>query len=182
MDCSTPGLPVHQQLPEFTQTHVHCIGDAIQPSHPLPSPFPPAFSLPSVRVLSNESVLCIRWPNYWSFSFSNSTSNEYSELISFRIDWFDLLDGLSRASSSTAIWKASILGCSAFFISLLCGLSSAHDYWKNHSFDHRTFVSKVMSLLFNTLSRFVITLLPRSKHLLIYGCSHHLQWFWIPTK
>ena len=88
VNCSTPGLPVHHQLLEFTQTHVHWVGDAIQPSHPLLSPSPPAFS---IRVFSNESVLCIRWPKYWSFSFSISPSNEYSGLISSRIDWLDLL-------------------------------------------------------------------------------------------
>ena len=91
MDGSTPGLPVHHQILEFTQTHVHRVGDAIQPSHPLSSPSPPAFNLPSIRVFSNESALHIRWPKYWSFSFSISPSNEYSGLISFRIDWLDLL-------------------------------------------------------------------------------------------
>ena len=91
MNCSTPGLPVHHQLPEFTQTHVHWVGDAIQPfilCRPflfLPSIFP------SIRVFSNELALCIRWPKCWRFSFSISPSNEYSGLISFRIDWFDLL-------------------------------------------------------------------------------------------
>ena len=91
MDCSTPGFPVHDQLPKPTQIHVHRVGDAIQPSHPLWSPSPPAFNPFSNRVFSNESVLCIRWPNYWSFSFSISPSNEHSGLISFRIDLFDLL-------------------------------------------------------------------------------------------
>ena len=90
MDCSTPGLPVHHELPEFTQTHVHLVGDAIQPSHPLSSPSPPAFNLSQHSVFSNESVLCIRWPKYWSFSFSISPSNEYSGQISFRMDWLDL--------------------------------------------------------------------------------------------
>ena len=90
MDFSMAGLPVHHQLPEFTQTHVHQVGNAIQPSHPLSSPFPPAFS-PSIRVFSNESVLPIRWPKYWSFSFSISPSKECSGLISFRMDWLDLL-------------------------------------------------------------------------------------------
>ena len=80
MDCSTPGLPVHHQLPEFTQTYVHWIGDAIQPSHPLSSPSPPAFNL-SQHQESDESVLHIRWPKYWSFSFSISPSNEYSGLM-----------------------------------------------------------------------------------------------------
>ena len=91
IDCSTPGLPVHHQLPEFTQTHVHWARDAIQTSHPLPSPFPPASVFPSIRVFSNESALLIRWPKYWSFSVSISLSNEYSGVISFRMDWFDLL-------------------------------------------------------------------------------------------
>ena len=91
MDCRMPGLPVHHQLPEFTQTHVHPVGDAIKPSHPLSSPSPPAFNLFQHQGLFYESVLHIRWPNYWSFIFSISTSNEYSGLISFRMDWFHLL-------------------------------------------------------------------------------------------
>ena len=86
-----PGLPVHYQIPELTQTHVHRVGDAIQPSHPLASPFPPAPNSSQHQGLFNESVLHIRRPKYWSFSFSISPSNEYSELISFRIDWLDLL-------------------------------------------------------------------------------------------
>ena len=91
MDCSTPGLPVHHQLHEFTQTNVHWVGDAIQPSHPLSTllllpPIPP-----SIRVFSNESTLGTRWPKYWSFSFSIIPSNVYSGLISFMTDWFDLL-------------------------------------------------------------------------------------------
>ena len=86
MNRSTPGLPVHHQLLEFTQTHVHQVGDAIQPSHPLLSPSPP-----SIRVFSIESVLCIRWPKYWRFSFNISPSNEHSGLISLRMDWLDLL-------------------------------------------------------------------------------------------
>ena len=91
MDCSTPGLPVHHQFPESVQTHVRWGSDAIQPSHPLLSPSLPATIFPSIRVFSNESVLHIRWPKYWSFSFSISPSNEYSGLISFRMDWLDLL-------------------------------------------------------------------------------------------
>ena len=91
MDCSTPGFPVHHQLPELAQTHVHRVGYAIQPSLHLSSPSALPSVFPSIRVFSNESVLHIRWPKYWSFSFSISPSNEYSGLISFRIDWFDLL-------------------------------------------------------------------------------------------
>ena len=91
MNHSTSGLPVHHQLPEFTQTHVHQVGDAIQPSHPLSSLLllPPV--TPSIRVFSNESTLCMRWPKYWSFSFSISPSNEHPGLISFGMDWLDLL-------------------------------------------------------------------------------------------
>ena len=91
MDHSTPGLPVHHQLPEFTQTHGHRVGDAIQPSHPLSSPSPPAPIPPSVRVFSSESPLCTRWPKYWSFSFSIIPSKEIPGLISCRMDWLDLL-------------------------------------------------------------------------------------------
>ena len=117
MDCSTPGLPVHHQLPELTQTHVHWVGDAIQPSHPLLSPCIPSVSLSQHEGLFQESVLCIRWPKYWSFNFNISPSNEYSGLISFRMDWLDLLaaqrtlKSLLQHHSS----KASILRCSAFF-------------------------------------------------------------------
>ena len=88
---STPGFPIHHQLPELAPIHVLWVGEAIQPSHPLSSPSPPPSIFPSIRVFSNESVLCMRWPKYWSFSHSVRPSNEYSELISFRIDWFDLL-------------------------------------------------------------------------------------------
>ena len=100
MDCSTTGLPVHHQLLEFTQTHVHRVSDAIQPSHPLLSPFLLPSIIPSIRVSSNESVLCIKWPKCWSFSFSISSSNEYSGLISFRIDWLDLLAAQGTQESS----------------------------------------------------------------------------------
>ena len=99
MDCSTPGLPVHHQLPEFTQTHVHQVGDDIQPSHPLSSPFLPAFNLLSIRVFSNKSVLHIRWPKYWSFSFSISPFNEHSGLISLRMEstFLSLFYSLSKS-------------------------------------------------------------------------------------
>ena len=91
MDCSMPGFPFHHQLPEFIQTHVHWVGDAIQPSYPLSSPSPPAFSLSQHGGLSNDSALHIRWPKDWSFVFNISPSNEHSGLISFRMDWLDLL-------------------------------------------------------------------------------------------
>ena len=92
MDRSMPGLPDHHQLPEFTQTHVHWVSDAIQPSHPLSSPSPPIFNFSQVQGLSNESALHIRWPKYWTFSFNLGPSDEHPELISFRMNWLDLLE------------------------------------------------------------------------------------------
>ena len=91
VDCSTPVFPVHHQLMEFIQTHVHRVGDAIQPSHPLSSPSPSAFNLAQHQGPSSESVFHIRWPKDWSFNFSIGPLNEYSGLISFRMDWLDLL-------------------------------------------------------------------------------------------
>ena len=117
MNHSMPGLPVYQQLPEFTQTQVHCVGDAIQPSHPLPSPSPPASNPSGIRVFYNESTLCMRWPKYWSFSFSIIPSKEIPGLVSFRMDWLDLLavQGTLKSLLQHHSSKASILQCSAFF-------------------------------------------------------------------
>ena len=117
MNCSMPGLPVHQQLPEFTQTHVHRAGDAIQPSHPLSSPSPPAPNPSQHQGISNESTLRKRWPKYWSFSFGISPSNEHPGLISFRVDWLDLsaVQGTPKSLLQHHGSKASILWCSAFF-------------------------------------------------------------------
>ena len=167
MDCSTPDLPVHHQLLELTQTHVHQVRDAINhlilcyPLLLLP-PIPP-----SIRVFSNESALSIIWPKYWSFSFNISPSNEYSWLISFRMDWLDLLavQGTLKSLLQHHGSKASILRCSAFFI-----IQLSHPYMttgKTIALTRQTFVGKVMSLLFNMLSRLVITFIPRSKRLLI---------------
>ena len=125
MDGRTLGFPVHHQLLELTQTHVHQDGDAIQPSHPLSSPSPPAFNLSQRQGIFQESVLHIRWPKYWSFSFSISPSNEYSGLISFRMDWLDLfsVQGMLKSILQHHSSKTSILQRSAFFI-----LQLSHTY------------------------------------------------------
>ena len=144
--------------------------ESVTPSNHLilccPLPLPPSI-FPSIRVFSNESVLCITWPKYWSFSFSISPSNEYSGLISFRMDWLDLLavQGILKSLLQFHSSKASILWHSAFFIVQL-----SHPYMitgKTIALTRWTFVGKVMSLLFNILCRLVITFLPRSKRLLI---------------
>ena len=129
-----PGFPVHHQLPELAQTHVHRVRNAIQTLHPR-CPLLLLLSIfPSITVFSNESALCFRWPKNWSFSFSISPSNEYSGLISFRIDWFDLL-AVHGTQKSYPTPQFKSINSSAF--SLLYGptLTSIHDYWKNHSFD-----------------------------------------------
>ena len=169
MDHSTPGLPVHHQLLESTQTHVDWAGDAIQPSHPLPSNhlilchplllLPSIF--PSIRVFSNESALHIRWPKYWSFNFSISPCSEHPGLISFKMDWLDLLavQGTLKSLLQHHSSKSSILRPSAFFTVQL-----SHPYMttgKTIPLTRWTFVGKVISLLLNMLSRLVITFLPR---------------------
>ena len=118
MNRSTLGLAVHHQLPEFTQTHVHWVGDAIQPSHPLSSPSPPALNLSQHQGLFQMSQLRIRWPKYWSLNFSISASKEYSGLISFKMDWLDLFPGQGTLKSLLQHHssKTPILWCSAFFI------------------------------------------------------------------
>ena len=148
MNRSTPGLPVHHQLPEFTQTHVHRVSDAIQPSIlccPLLLPSIP----PSIRVFSNESTLRMRWPKYWSFSFSISPSNEHPGLISFRMDWLDLLavQGTLKSLLQHHSSKASILRHSALFMAQL-----SHPYMttgKTIALTRWIFVGKVIPLLFN---------------------------------
>ena len=159
MNHSTPGLPVqHQRLDLLKLTST----ESVMPSNHLilcrPLLLLPAM-FPSIRVFSNESALCIRWPKYWSFSFSISTSNEYSGLITFRMDWLDLLaiKGTLKTLLQHHNFKGSILQHSAFFIVQL-----SHPHMTNGKT-----VGKVMPLLFNMLSRLVITFLPRSKHLLI---------------
>ena len=167
--------PCPSQLLEFTQTHVHRVSDAIQPSHPLLSPSSPAPNPSQHQGLSNESTLHIRWPKYWSFSFSISPSKEIPGLISFRMDQLDLLavQGTLKSVLQHHSSKASILRHSAFFTVQL-----SHPYMttgKTIALTRRTLVGKVMSLLLNILSRLVITFLPRSKYLLI-------SWLQSPSK
>ena len=133
MDCSVPSFPVPHQLLELAPHHVLWVDGTIQPSHPL-SPLHMHSIFPRIRVFSNESVLRIRWPKYWSFNFSISPSKEYSVLISFRINWFDLLADWDSQEFSPAPQLESI---NSSALSLLYGptLTSVHDYWKNHSFD-----------------------------------------------
>ena len=167
MDWKMPGFHVLPHLLELAQTHLHWIGDVFQPSHPLSSLSPPAFSLSQHQGLFQWVSSSPQVAKYWSFSLSISPSNEYSELISCRMDWFDLLavqgtlKNLQYHSS-----KASILQCSAFFIKV----QLSHPYMtigKTIALTRQTFVGKVMCPLFIMLSRFVIAFLPRSKHLLI---------------
>ena len=167
MNHSMPGLPVHHQLPEFTQTHVHQVHVAIQPSHPRSSPSPPAPKFLPASVFSNESTLCMRWPKYWTFSFSIIPSTEHPGLISFRMDLLDLLavQGTLKSLLQHHSSKASILVHLAFLTVQL-----SHPYMttgKTIELTRPTFVGKVMSLLFYMLSRLVIPFLPRRKHLLI---------------
>ena len=155
MDCSTPGLPVHHQLLEFTQTHVHWVGDIIQPSHPLSSPSPPVFNFAQHQGLFQWVSSSHQVDKFCSFSFSISPSKEYSGLISFRISWLDLLavQGTLKSLLQHHSSKASILWHSAFFMVQL-----SHPYMttgKTIALTRWTFVGKVRSLLFNMLSRLV---------------------------
>ena len=163
MDYSTPGLPVPYDLRQFAQTHVHWVGDTIQLFHPLSSPSPPAFNLSQHQGL-------FQWvgsshQNYWSFSFSISPSSEYSGLISFTIDWFDLLavQGILESLLQHHSLKTSIVWRSAFFIVQLSDPYKTTG--KTIALTTQIFVGKVLSLLFNMLSKFVIAFLSRSKHL-----------------
>ena len=170
MNRSTPGLPVHHQLPEFTQTHIHRVSDDIQPSHLCCRLILLPRIPPSIRVFSNESTLPMRWPKYWSFSFSIIPSKEIPGLISFRMDWLDLLAAQGTLKSlQYHSSKPSILWHSGFFTVQLSHLYTTTG--KTKTLTRRTFVGKIMSLLFNMLSRLVMTFLPRSKHLLISWLS-----------
>ena len=167
MDCSTPGFPVHHQLPEPAQTHVHRVGDAIQPSHPLSSPSPPACSPSQHHSLYHWVSSLHQVAKHWSFKFSINPSNEYSRLIFFRMDWPDLLSvqGTLKSLLQHHSSRAPILWQSAFFIVQL-----SHPYMpivKTIALTRWAVVSKVISLLFGRVARLVIAFLPRSKHILI---------------
>ena len=180
MDCSKPGFPVltiSRSLLELMSIELVILSNHLILCYPLlllPSIFP------SIRVFSNESAFRIRWPKYWSFSFSISPSNEYSGLISFRIDWFDLL-AVQRTLKSLLQHcnsKASILQHSAFFM-----IQVSHSYTttgKTIALTLQTFAGKVISLFFNMLSRLVVAFLPRSKHLLILWLQSQSPVFWSP--
>ena len=167
MDSSNPSFAVYHQLLEPTQTDVHHVGDPF--NHLIlcrPLLLPPSI-FPSIRVFSSESVLCIRWPKYWSFNFSISPFNECSGLTFFRMDWLDLLavQGTLMNLLQNHSSKASILQLSAFFV-----VQHSHSYvttGKTMDLSIGIFVNKVMSLLVNMLSRLVVAFLPRSKYLLI---------------
>ena len=164
MYCSTPGFTISQNWLKFMSMKLVMPSNYLILHHPLillPSIFP------NIRVFSSESGFCVTWPKYWSFSFSISCFNEYSELISFRMDWFDILaiQGTFKCLLQHHSLKASIFQCSALFMVQL-----SHQYMttgKTIALTRWTFVDEVMSLLFNMLSRFVTAFLPRSKHLLI---------------
>ena len=180
MGCSTPGFPVLHYLLEFAQTQVHWVGDTIQPSHPLSPPPLPAFHFSQHQglfqwVSSSHQVAKV-------LEFSISPSNEYPGLISFRIDWFDFLavQGTLKRLLQHHSSRASILQCSAFYGPML---TSVHDYWKTIALTiYWLLLAKVMSLLFNMLSRLVIAFLPRSKHLLISWLQSPSAVIWSPRK
>ena len=182
MDCSTQGLPVHHQLRSLPKLMSI---ESVMPSNHLilccPLLLMPSI-FPSIRVFSNESALRIRWPKYWNFSFNISPSNEHSRLISFRMDCLDLLEvqGTLKSLLQHHGSKGSILQCSAFFIVQL-----SHPYMttgKTIALTRWAFVGKVISLLFNKLSRLVTTFLPGVSIFWFHGCSHNLQWFWSSSK
>ena len=182
MDCSMPRFPVLHHLPELAQTHVHWVNDAIQPSHPLSSPSPPAFNLSQHQSLFQWVSSLHQVAKVLEFQLQHQPFQWISGLISIRVDWLDLLafQGNLKSLLQHHSSKASILRCSAFFLVQLSHLYMTTG--KTIALTRWTFVGKVTSLLFNMLSKLVITFLPRSKHLLISWLQSHLQWVWSPEK
>ena len=157
-----------QNLLKFMSTELVMLSN-----HPILCHLPLFLSIfPSIRVFSNELALHIRLPKYWTFSFSISPSTEYSELMSFRIDWFNLL--AVRGTLESLLQHHN----SKFWITWSLAFFMAHEYWKNHSFGYGFLSAKWCLCFVNMLSRFIIVFLPRSTHLLISRCCHHLEWFW----
>ena len=174
-DYSTPGFPILHYLPAFAQTHIHYVSDAIQPSHPLSSTSPPALNFPSIKVFSCDLPLCIRWSKYWCFSFSISPSNEYSELISFRIVLQS--KGLSKVFSSTTIWKHQFFQSSAFFMVQL-----SHPYMPTGKTIALTIQAKWCPCFWKCCLGSSQFSFQGASIFYFHVCSHHLQWFWIPPK
>ena len=175
-DSLMPGLPVRHQLPEFTQTHVHYVSDANQPSHPLMCPSPPALNLSQHQGLFKWVSSLHQVDKVLEFHIQHHPSSEHPGLISFRVDWLDLLtvQGTLKSLLQHHSSKASIPGHSAFFMVQLSCLYMTTG--KTIALTIQAFIGKVMSLLFNTLSRFIIDFLPRNKPFFkFHNCSHHLQ-------
>ena len=182
MDCSTPGFPVLHHLLEFAQTHAHWVCDAIPPSHPLLPPSLPAFNLSQHHgrfqwAGSSHQVAKAVELQHQHQSF------QWIFRVDFLWDWLDWSLCSPRDSQESSLTPQFESINSLALSTVYClTLTSVHDYWKNHSLAIQTFVGKLMSLLFNTLSRFIIAFLPRGKCLLVSWCSYHLQWFWSPRK
>ena len=182
MNCTTTGLPIHHQLLEFTQTHVHHAGDAIQPSHPLSSPSPPALNLSQHQSLFKWVSLSHQVAKVLEFQLQHQSFQWIFRTDSLRMDWLDLLavQGTLKSLLQHHGSKVSLLWCSAFFT-----VQHSHPYMttgKTIALIRQTFVGKVISLLLNMLSRLVITFLPRSRCLLISWLQSPSQWFWNPKK
>ena len=172
MDCSTPGLSVLHHLLKFAQVYFHCISDAIQPSHPqMPSSFS-ALNLSQHQGLSDESAVCIRWPKYWSFNFSISPSNEYSGLISLKIDWFDLL-AVQRALKSLLRQLEGINSSVLLYSPAL----TVHDYWEDYSLGYMD-LCRQSDVCHSAHCRGLSSLSCQEANVFsFHGCSHHPQWF-----
>ena len=179
MDCSTIGFPVLYCCPEFAKIYIHWVSDAIRPSHPLFPPSPPPFSLSQHQGL-------FQWVGYSHHVAKvlelQHPSSEYSGLFSFRVDWFDLLavQGILKSLLQHHRLKASILWCSTFFMVQLSHLHMTTG--KTIALTIRTFVGKVMSLIFNMPSKFITAFFQGASIFYFHGCSHHPQWFWRPRK
>ena len=178
MNCSMPGFPVLYYLPEFAQTHVHWVIDAIQPSHPCHPLLLLSLIFPSISVFSNESALCIKWPKYWRFSFSISPSSEYSGLISQKFDLLavqgTLKSLLQHHGLKASLWRSAFFLVQLSYQFMTSGKTIALTMW--------TFLGKVMSLFFNMLSEFVIAFLPRSECLFILWLHSPLSVILEPKK